>query len=243
MTRSAAAVFVLGCALAARAQAFSDPLSFADDVRLGGGGGRYFTGSPADGYGCNVCHAGAEPPAVEVLGLPTHGYAPGASYEISVAWPPSAEHIGLALEITDAQGVAAGTLRLPPPHELPEAERCEPIADAVMAGVLHEQLGRSVLQVPDCGARRVRVLWTAPQAAPGTVLFAGGLVAADGMANVEADGVTMFARTLTRSGEPAVNSLQGSCSVRTAPGRSSRSTLSWLVIAVLLGRRARKKAR
>jgi hypothetical protein len=40
--------------------AFSDPARFGkypeEEGGLGGGGGRFFTGSPADGYGCSVCH-------------------------------------------------------------------------------------------------------------------------------------------------------------------------------------------
>jgi hypothetical protein len=235
-------LLVLVCACAGRARAFSDPLSFGDDVKVGGGGGRYFTGSVGDGYGCNVCHSGGESPVLEVLGLPTHGYVPGGSYEISIAWPVNIEHVGLALEITDARGAAAGLIRLPPPHEVPDAERCEPIADGVKAGVLHESPSRTVLQVPDCGARRVRFLWTVPAAAPELVLFSGGIVASDGQADVDHDGVTMFSRTLTRSGAPAVTVLHGSCSVRTGPRASSRQA-GWLFAVALLALSAARHLR
>ena len=105
------------------AHAFSDPLSFADTVQLGGGGGRFFTGSPADGYGCDVCHSGGPSAKLQLVGLPLAGYQPGASYEIRVEWPVTLQNMGLALEITDAGGQAAGALRLPPSSELPNEER------------------------------------------------------------------------------------------------------------------------
>lgn len=245
MRRLAAAFVALACTYAGSARAFSDPLSFGDEVGLGGGGGRYFTGSVADGYGCNVCHSGASPPAIEVLGLPRRGYAPSTSYEITVVWPASVEHVGLALEITDDRGVAAGQLRLPPAHELPDAERCEPAADGVHAGVLHELPGRTILQVPDCGAQRVRFLWTAPASVPNVVLFAGGIVAADGDANVDRDGVTMLSRPLTRTGGRAVTTLQGSCSATLANARTPafQTTACLLLLAFALVARARRLAR
>src|SRR5262249_50188347 len=94
-----------------RARAFSDPYRFNDDVLAGGGGGRWFTGSPADGYGCDVCHAGARLRGIIVQGLPER-YLPGTMYDIQIDWPAS-EHVTAVVEVTDELGNGAGALALP----------------------------------------------------------------------------------------------------------------------------------
>ena len=66
------------------AAAFSDFNRYADPTSDGGTDGRYFTGSPMDGYGCNACHQGAEGIQVSVSGLPEDSYELGASYEVTV---------------------------------------------------------------------------------------------------------------------------------------------------------------
>lgn len=255
LRRAAAALFMrpaglaLGVTLACvprTAHAFSDPLSFADPVELGGGGNRFFTGSVADGFGCDVCHAGGSSPRLTLLGLPLSGYAPATAYEIRVEWPAELEHIGLALEITGPSGAAAGSLRLPPASELPDPERCEPVEDGIAAGVLTELQGRTVLSVPDCGARRVRLLWIAPSEARDALRFSGGLVASDGEADVAGDGVTLFAHVLppTRSSGIPASDISGGCSVH-APARG-RSLLPFAALVLgwtiwLRVRRARSR--
>lgn len=88
------------------ALAFSTPADFARYSQFGGGEGRWFTGSPLDGYACDACHSAkptlnpkllpprALPRATQssagplvVTGLPEHGYVPGKKYEIRVTWP------------------------------------------------------------------------------------------------------------------------------------------------------------
>src|SRR5262245_23122316 len=60
LVRWLAIVVACGCLLGFvdDARAFSDPTIYGKypSQKLGGGGGRYFTGSPADGYSCSVCH-------------------------------------------------------------------------------------------------------------------------------------------------------------------------------------------
>jgi hypothetical protein len=76
-------------------RAFSEPSSYVDDAIKGGGGGRWFTGSPAEGYGCDVCHAqvtDAPPYPLYWAGLPTTGYLPGQTYEIALSWPEFAAY-------------------------------------------------------------------------------------------------------------------------------------------------------
>jgi len=228
------------CTVVEPARAFSDPLSFADPVQMGGGGGRYFTGSTTDGYGCNVCHAGGQAAEVVITGLPLAGYRPGTAYEARVEWPATLEHLGLMLEITDSNGVQAGELRLPPQNELPNEERCEPFEDGFSAGTLIESEQRSLLAVADCGAKRVRFLWIAPSEARGTLRFSGGLVAADGEADSAGDGATQFAHALplTRSGGALASDIQGGCSAVARGARSPRgTTLLPLLIALYLVKR------
>lgn len=72
------------------AHAFTDPLHFAKPAKDGGGEGRWFTGSPADGHSCNVCHTGGVAETLIVQGLPPKGYVPNEEYEIRIAWPQTA---------------------------------------------------------------------------------------------------------------------------------------------------------
>jgi hypothetical protein len=89
-----------------RAHAYSDPTFFYRPLFEGGSAGRWFSGSPADGYGCDACHTSRPtlnpkllppqaPPRTEplpagplvVTGLPKDGYVPGKTYEIRMNWP------------------------------------------------------------------------------------------------------------------------------------------------------------
>lgn len=67
--------------------------------QLGGGAGRYFTGSPADGYSCENCHSA---PAVysfpiQLTGLPQDGYVPGQQYKIEISSPIANAQLAQAL--------------------------------------------------------------------------------------------------------------------------------------------------
>jgi len=233
------------------ARAFSDPLTFADDVALGGGGGRYFTGSAADGYGCDVCHHGAPSPTLQIIGLPLAGYRPGGAYEVQVEWPRSIEHMALALEITDSAGRGAGSLELPPLAELPNPERCEPVEDGLAAGELYPlEDGRTILNVADCGAKRVRFLWTAPIESREALRLSGGLVASDTNADAAGDGTTMFAHVLApeHANDPLASDIRTSCSIGRGVGyrvRPSRATSTFAcglaAVAIVVARRARRR--
>lgn len=67
--------------------AFSAPNIYGEPAATGGGAGRYFTGSPADGYGCAACHTGPGSLPVRVTGIPAEGYVPGREYAVHLAWP------------------------------------------------------------------------------------------------------------------------------------------------------------
>lgn len=206
---------------ASSAHAFSDPFSFNLTPIVAGGGGRYFTGSPSDGYTCKTCHVGGQAPKVSVLGLPLSGYKPGGRYEVSIRWPAEQTKISLALELTDEKGKAAGTLRLPPLEETQAGEFCEPASEQVLAAQLSDMTeGREIINLPECGSKSLRFLWTAPTTDVGPVWFSGSMVQSDGETDPYHDGVTDFGRII---GSPAVASkTNGECSVAHVGAASSK---------------------
>lgn len=202
-------------------------------------GGRYFTGSPADGYTCKVCHAGGEEPALHITGSPSGAYRPGANYEIIVDWPDPLTKFAVALELTDLRGQPAGSVRLPPAAELTPPELCEPVSDAVPAAALSMTTsGRSIVRLPDCGAKRLRLLWTAPARDAGQVWFSGSAVASDGQGDTAYDGVSDLGRAIASPPAPAVNAVVvGQCSAA-APGGRRCTSLAWMLAALFSARRA-----
>jgi hypothetical protein len=250
------AALMVTCLAAARqpARAYS---SFADYVRPieeGGGGGRLFSGTPADGYTCDVCHRGAESAKLDVAGLPPQGYVPGMSYEISFRWPATTPHVALMAEFTDATGAPTGVTALAPYATWQAGERCEdadgfPAADVCRLGDSESGCcrdldpnrdacsfpgARSVLWVLDCGSRFARVVWTAPSANAGDVWFSTGFVASDVSHDALGDGVTLVRRRLRVSGSLlSVSAARSDC--HAAPGAPLRSpVLAWLGIASLV---------
>lgn len=221
--------------------AFSDPLSYTDPVELGGGGGRWFTGTPADGYGCDVCHEGGEPAPLTVTGLPLDGYAPGATYEVTMTWPLGVEHVALIAEITDEAKHAAGTLELPPYPAMTQAERCNAEQGGVPAASITEsEDGRSFVSVVDCGAQLLRFRWHAPQSDVGKVWLGAGLVTSDENADNFGDGVTMVRHALSTHGGVGATPLVKGCAVVNAPGASGREPgaiafVCWVVLGGLWG--------
>ncbi len=236
-------LLVLGALFPAGARAFSDPEAFGNPVEDAGGGGRWFTGSAADGYTCKVCHRGAPSPSLEILGLPLEGYLPGISYEITIDWPDTLENAALTAEITNGQGTRAGSLRLPPQNELREEELCLPVGAGLGAGEVVELPTRSVLSVPDCGARRVRMLWTAPVQDEGPVWFSGSLVSADAHGDVEGDGVRDFAHVIGSPSAPDALSAKIASGCTALPSRHGSPWLAALAALALLAWRRRRRAR
>ena len=215
------------------ALAFSDPPTFDKPPLAAGGGGRHFTGSPADGYTCKVCHSGGVEPQLTITGLPIAGYRPGARYEVVVSWRSEFDHMSLALELTDAKGKRAGEVQLPPEAEILPPEFCEPAADGVLATVLTQTDERQVLNLPECGAKRVRFLWTAPKTDAGSVWFSGSAVSSDGESDTAHDGVTDFGRIID---SPAIaSSTTGQCSVGPRGPHAGHSHLGSWLLAVLAG--------
>lgn len=122
------------------AHAFSEPLSYFDDASKGGGGGRWFTGSPAEGNGCSVCHTGSSA-KLAVVGLPTSGYASGFIYDVTLSWPefaaryralnaaplPNVEapSMGLVAEFVSESGLGAGRVEVLDPSVATPLDLCQ----------------------------------------------------------------------------------------------------------------------
>lgn len=258
-TATRLALLTIVCVLLTRhstAFAFTAVEYFGWTPARAGGDGRYFTGSAADGYTCKVCHAGGPEPELHVLGLPLAGYQPDTHYEFIVDWPDSLEHLSAMVEVTDMNGARAGMLRVPPPEELRDSEYCRPPVDGDSqpspaanlvlvpvkgasadhcAGDALPDDCRQVVDVPDCGAGRLRFLWTAPSADVGPVWFAGSAVASDHQGDAEGDGVSDFGHVIASqsSTKAAAFSVQGNCSALPLQRRSG--LLDWLVGAMLAG--------
>jgi hypothetical protein len=144
---------VLGAALvgaamlgaSSTARAFSNPIDYGrypdkNPGSLGGGAGRYFTGSPADGYSCNVCHSSTRSNysfPLEVKGLPVNGYVPGQTYKIELisqaaidAYNTSAQTntgatgpmMTMVAELMAEDGGPSGTIAFPTSAELNPAQ-------------------------------------------------------------------------------------------------------------------------
>jgi hypothetical protein len=118
---------------ASRAHAYSTPDAYSESPIAGGGGGRWFSGSPADGFGCSVCHNGAPRPfPMYVTGLPLNGYTLAESREIVLAWPEFSQRwrelrpdpamppppeapapaMGMIAEMVAESGKASGTIEI-----------------------------------------------------------------------------------------------------------------------------------
>jgi len=166
------------------ARAYGEFTRFGDAPERGGGGGRWFTGAPRDGYLCDVCHADATPLDLHPRGLPER-YTPGTAYEIEMQMPSPSGGVVALLEVTDAQGASAGALGLVDRSTLAEDEICEPRELAIgattrlLAPAFPSLTGRDVIGFSACGATRMRFVWAAPAQDVGTLRLSGGVVAAD----------------------------------------------------------------
>jgi hypothetical protein len=210
------------------AHAYTEGTRFDAPATDGGAGGRYFTGSPRDGYGCGVCHRGGAAIDPVVTGLPIDGWEPGQTYDLAIAFPPAAANAGAMLEIADDAGRALGTLAVLPDAELDPADRC---STGLGAMTLVSVPDRQVARASVCGAARARVRWTAPDTTAVEGRLFASVVAADASGDPSGDASITFARPLRARGAPPLEAgrLGQRCSV--AFGRSSPPWL-WLTLLV-----------
>lgn len=233
------AALLLVCAVTSRARAYSDLSRFEDPVGedpdtgdSGGGGGRFFTGSPADGFTCKVCHLQGKPLEIVVNSLPDR-YSPGQIYDVLVGWSEGADHVSAALELTDQDGHGAGEVTLPRGKVLTEQDQCEPYVFGIPAAVRYDLPdGRQVLGLADCGARQIAFQWKAPPVDVGPIWFSGAIVRSNNESDIDDDGVTEFRRAIPSEGSTVVQSTAGGCSV--PRGWRGGSPWGWLVVVAAL---------
>jgi hypothetical protein len=181
------------------AHAFSDPALFGQPVAMGGGAGRYFTGSRVDGHACSVCHEGGGTAVFTVAGIPDAPVA-GQRYELRVSWAdPDTPH-ALQMELTGADGKHP-SVSITPAAMLPAESRCGNVASGEPAVYLTDVSGRRIVGVEDCGAAAVTVAFVATGSP--IELAIGGIVS-DASGTVEGDAIfeqrTMIGAKLVATG-------------------------------------------
>ncbi|MEM9191397.1 MAG: hypothetical protein AAGF12_19655 [Myxococcota bacterium] len=210
------------------ASAYQDPLRFGSDTLEGGAGGRQFTGSPADGFTCAVCH-GAAPGGLELLD-PIEPFAPDQSQTIGFFWPTAQNSAAVAVEITDEAGNPVGTLDFPP-NPVPE-ELCP---GGFPATTLSTVGGRPVAYSLPCGNELMRIVWTPPPEGGSAWLFASAVLP-NGDGTPVGDAVATISRPLSEAGAPPVERsvANGACS---AGGELPGSGAIFALVLWVLGRR------
>lgn len=241
-------LLLLGLLSPSPVAAYQSPMRFIEPPETGGGGGRFFTGSPADNYTCKVCHTPGTAPHLRVSGFPLSGYVPGETHTIVVDWDDQLESVALNFEVTDSSGRPAGELVSAAAEELVPADYCEPaelqrpsvLVLPPMAGV------RPIAVAGECGQHQATIKWTAPMtgaALPEEVWFVGSLVSADSDGTVAGDSVADFARVFGLRRRPAPVATEVTAGCRVLSGRAPHG--AWLLLllgafAALCTRRRRR---
>lgn len=185
-------IAVLLLLVPAVAAAYSDRALFDAPAIEGGAGGRYFTGSRADGYGCNVCHGTATTDDFTIDPLP-EPLVPGRRYDLTIHWNdptvPHGLHVELTANGTHPQVMPQDNLALPP------ASRCGGVAGGMPAVYTIDSGVRRVIGVEACGASSVTLSFL--YAGAPVELAVGGV---RGDASDTAIGDRVFERHLTIDG-------------------------------------------
>ena len=235
-------------AVSTSASAWSEVTRFTDPPAGGGGGWRFFTGSPGDSFTCANCHTGPSGLRMAVYGLPKT-YMPGATYEVAVTWTAGVSHVAGMLEIVDELGEAAGQFSVLDPADADPASLCEgnfsPMTvftrTPTAAG-----MRRQVLGATSCEATRVQARWKAPDRDVGAVMLVGGFVRPDDKPEgadptPENDQVTLLHHAIASPSEPTppAPSQTFGCQLGIAKASSGagRWALLFLVAMALRGRR------
>ncbi len=193
-TLTALAALTLVAAAPTVGHAFAELPRYAEPALDGGGGGRYFTGGPSDGFGCSVCHHGGAAPTVTIDGLPDQ-LAVGTRYDLALSWPDDGRRYALALELIDGQGQHPGVAVPALADQLPAMKCAEPAGAAAVTTV--DGGGRRVVTLAPCGAHALHLSFTPTADAP--LYFAVSVVASDHHEDVRGDGVLEVRRTLNAS--------------------------------------------
>jgi hypothetical protein len=205
--------------------AYSDPATFGDPIEEGGGAGRYFTGSRAEGYSCSVCHHDGKVPRFVVDPLPDQ-LQQGTKYTLVIHWADPESPQALQLELVS--NGAHPSVTIPAAAALPATSRCESLPTGLPA-VYSVDLGqRRVIGVEDCGASRVEVSFVAT-GDPIEVSIGGVRSNEDGTAN--GDGVFDDRFVLSQN----VHASGGACAV----GGDASSVVVPLIALMFVRRRRR----
>lgn len=212
------------------AAAFSDHTLFGAGVDKGGGDGRYFTGSRADGHACSVCHHGGPAPTILVDGIPDLPVA-GQRYSIVIHWPDPETPHALQLELTTRSGTQP-TVSILPDANLPAESRCDHVASGLPAVYLVDAGVRRIVGVEDCHAQSVTVSFV------GTgepIDLAIAAVASNEMGDTAGDGTFELRTTMggPREGQGGV------CSASSASGGSAGLLIGLAALTATRRRRAR----
>jgi len=236
--------------------AFDNFASFGEPVTDGGGGGRYFTGSPLDGYTCAVCHFGGgelEGVRVEITPLTTEfeplvdGYREGEQYEIRVQLPLNTANSATTLELVNGDGEAGGVIELRNPSAQSTEDMCtldfrNPDEDLIAAHLATpDDPPRQIAGVDNCGAEQLRVTWTAPDTTTGPIWLNVGVVGAtDGMRLGEPGGDVAWTYGVIVAPfgiAPESGRVESGCAVSPA---ASGSAWAWWLLAIVAVRRRRR---
>jgi hypothetical protein len=237
---AALVLFVMATWPARGALAYSELSRFSDATDLGGGAGVWFTGSPADGYDCSVCHESTEPLAVTITGLPER-YDLGATYEVLMTWPMELEHVSALVEFSDEHGRGAGSVVLPGDAAMAqtESDTCMPYGLGIpamqrfSAPDFNISNDRQIAGLVDCGGRQLRLQWTAPAQDAGPIFFSGGVVESNHMSDLHGDAVVDLSQPILPRTQPAYAlNTRGGCSVAAVSTHRSRGWFgTWLMLA------------
>ena len=229
------------------AHAYRNPERFGASVDDGGGGGKYFTLSRAEGYGCAVCHSQGSPVPVDIRNLPRTGYIPSQTYRITVDWPDDMPSVALNVEMTDYSGAPFGQLIAPDPSTLAAADLCRE-SDSPSAGqtIPNDATGRRVLLVAECGQAQTTFDWIAP-AAPAQGYFSTSIIFTNRDGKLNGDHVVDVSENLGIQGvmQPATSLFQG-CGIAglraggSCTNTAAECTYALLGLGVCLRRRSKR---
>jgi hypothetical protein len=194
--------------------AYRNPDKFLAPAAEGGGGGKFFTGSRAEGYTCSVCHTPGKTVPVVLSGLPQMGYFPGQTYPITVDWPDELRSVSLNVELTDLDGNAFGELIVPDPAELSPADLCLGEVPSSAGQAMVELAGRRVVTIAECEQHQTTLHWRAPMTV-GAGIFAGSLIVSNRDGKLRGDSVADFSSTIGMFGDapPPLHRYTASCAV------------------------------
>jgi hypothetical protein len=193
------------------AWAFTDPAHFSKPTDVGGTEGRWFTGAPTDGYGCDVCHSGKPSEKLIVEGLPKDGYVTEKEYQIRIAWPEFAERTrglyatapankipraSLVAEFVAESADDSGQIVQRALQYATKPELCQSTQRRLGSALYRQAPGREtksvsvcdgvnttrcLVAVKACGSEEVRFTWFAPVGWQGTIWFSASFVATEQM--------------------------------------------------------------